>query len=174
MKRVILGVMLAMFGALTMHVSAAEKTITGAELEAMIAQDPELNPCRIVQPAGTTVINPVAFYIETQNGQVTDGIVNQVSVEIRIEGMEERQEHFTVPLTEALGVSGYPNCYRIAYTPGPSLARNGTTRYVGQSRLSHTSNPAIFGPWVSADAPFVLKSSATTEILAHKMRFGNQ
>lgn len=138
----------------------------------MIAQDPELNPCRIVAP-GQVVINPVAFYIETQNGQVTDNIVNQISIEIRIEGMNERQEHFTVPITPVLGVSGYSNCYRVPYTPGPSLARNGITRYVGQSRLSHTSRPEIFGPWVSADAPFVL-SGPTQEILAHKMRFGNQ
>jgi hypothetical protein len=158
---------------ITILTASTDNFVSGVELEAMIAQAPELNPCRIVQ-TGTTVINPVAFYIETQNGQVTDGIVNQVSVEILIEGMEERQEHFTIPLTEALGVSGYPNCYRVAYTPGPSLARNGTTRYVGRSRLSHTANPSIFGPWVSADVPFVLKSSATTEILAHKMRFGNQ
>lgn len=153
---------------------ASEKTITGTELEAMIAQDPELNPCRIVQPAGTTVINPVAFYIETQNGQVTDGIVNQAEIVILHEGMEEPQERFTTPITNAHGVSGYPNCYRIAYTPGPSLQRNGTVRYVGKSRLSHTSNPEIVGPWVTADVPFVLKSSATTEILPHKMRFGNQ
>jgi hypothetical protein len=172
MKRVILATVLAMFTALTMHVNAAEKTITGAELEAMFAQDPELNPCRIVSP-GQVVINPVAFYIETQNGQVTDNIVNQVSVEIRQEGLQERVEHFTVPITPASGVSGYPNCFRIPYTPGPSLLRNNTTRYVGVSRLSHTSNPLVFGPEVAADAPFVL-TGPTQEILAHKMRFGSQ
>lgn len=163
-----------MFGALTMPVNAAEERfITGEEIEAMIAQDPELNPCRITQPAGTVVINPVAIYIETQNGQVTDGIVNQVEFVTMIQGMEEPQERFTTPLTESLGVSGYPNCYRIPYTPGPHLARDGTTRFVGNSRLSHTANPGITGPWVSADVPFVL-SSRTQPILAHKMRFGNQ
>jgi hypothetical protein len=150
-----------------------ERFITGAEIEAMIAQDPELNPCRIAQPAGTVVTNPVAFYVETQNGQVAENIVNQISVMILLQGMDEPQEQFTIPITNGHNVSGYPNCYRVPYTPGTTLTRNGTTRYIGRSRLSHTANPGIFGPWVEADAPFVL-SGPMQEILAHKMRFGSQ
>jgi len=174
MKTRTLALLVMLMAAMVVGIHASEeKTITGAEIEAMIAQDPELNPCRIAQPPGTVVINPVAIYVETQNGQVTDNIVNQISVAILLEGMDEPQEQFTVPLTEMLGVSGYPNCYRIPYMPGPTLTRNGTTRYTAKSRLSHTSNPGIFGPWVLATAPFVL-SGPTQEILAHKMRFGNQ
>jgi hypothetical protein len=169
-SKIFAGLLLLLFAS---YANASERTITGAEIEAMIAQDPELNPCRIAQPSGTVVINPVAFYIETQNGQVADNIVNQISVIVLLQGMDEPQEQFTVPITNMHNVSGYPNCYRVPYTPGPSLTRNGTTKYVGRSRLSHTANPGIFGPWVEADAPFVL-SGPTQEILAHKMLFGNR
>jgi hypothetical protein len=165
-------VMLMTVGVMGIHASE-EKTITGAELEAMIAQDPELNPCRIKLPAGSVLTNPVAIYIEVSNGQVTDNIVNQISVEIRREGMVERVEHFTTPIGPNIAVSGYPGCYRLPYTPGTSLTRNGTTRYTGRSALSHTSNPNILGPWVDDPIPFVL-SGPTQEILAHTMRFGNQ
>lgn len=152
---------------------ASERSITGFELEAMIAQDPELNPCRIKLPPGSILTNPVAIYIEVQNGQVTDNIVNQISVEIRQEGMVERVEHFTTPIGPSISVSGYPGCYRLPYTPGTSLKRDGRTKYVGQSALSHTTNPNLLGPWVADPIPFVL-SGPTQEILAHTMRFGNQ
>jgi hypothetical protein len=171
MKTLALMVMLMIVGVMGIHASET-RGITGVELEAMIAQDPELNPCRMVLNI-PVVINPVAIYVEVQNGQVTDNIVNQITVEIRQEGMQERVEHFTMPITPMIGINGYPGCYRLPYTPGASLTRNGTTKYVGRSALSHTSNPNILGPWVDAPIPFVL-TGATQEILAHTMRFGNQ
>jgi hypothetical protein len=164
--------MLMTLGVMGIHASET-KTITGAEIEAMIAQDPELNPCRITLPPGSVLINPVAIYVEVKNGQVTDNIVNQITVEVRQEGMVERVDHFTTPITPAIGVSGYPGCYRLPYTPGTSLKRDGATKYGGRSALSHTTNPNVLGPWVADPIPFVL-SGPTQEILAHTMRFGNQ
>jgi hypothetical protein len=149
--------------------AGTEKIITGLELEAMIAQAPEANPCRLDLGPNAVVVDPVAIYVEMPDGQISEGIVNMVHFEFRREGMEERIQFYSTPISQTQAVDNYPGCYRFPYAPTPPMSKDGTTKYFGRSRLSHTARPEIFGEWVAATSPFVLSARP---ILAHRMVFG--
>jgi hypothetical protein len=158
-------------GCLTGPAQAAEKTIEGWMLERMI-QEQELNPCRIERPVDEVVVNPVAFYVEIEDGQKEKGIVNQISLDIRLAANPNEPlagAFQTFPASELTPVPGYANCYRKQWTPPSMLVKDNTTKYIGRLRGENTAGP--IGPWKDMDRPFKLAAIGTEPIRAISGRF---
>jgi predicted nucleic acid-binding Zn ribbon protein len=158
--------------ALVAPASAAERTIEGWVLEAMIQQDPELNPCRKTEATDFVVVNPIAFYVEIEDGQKEKGIVNQLSIDVRVQ--QSPNEPLagavqTFPASDLAPVPGHVGCYRKAWTPPSTLAKDNTTRYIGRLRGENTAGPV--GPWTEMNRPFRLAAIGTEPIRAVRGRF---
>lgn len=158
--------------ALAAPAAASERTIEGWALEALLAQDPEINPCRIQDPEGFVVVNPVAFYLEVEEGQRERGIVNQLSIDIRLEALPNEALAGVVqtfPASDLVPVPGHVNCYRKQWTPPSNLAKDNTTKYIGLVRGEHTAGPV--GPWERMRPSFRLAAIGTEPIRAIRGRF---
>lgn len=149
---------------------ASERVIEGWALEALI-QEQELNPCRIADPEGFVVVNPVAFYLEIEEGQRERGIVNQISIDIRLEALPNEPLAGllqTFPAAE-LTATPYANCYRKQWTPPSNIAKDNTTKYIGLVRGENTAGP--IGPWKAMRPSFRLAAVGTEPIRAISGRF---
>lgn len=165
-----IGQTLALVLALAVPAIAADRTIEGWALERMI-QEQEINPCRMQDAEGFVVTNPVAFYLEIEEGQRERGIVNQISVDIRLEALPNEPLAGllqTFPASE-LTATPYVNCYRKAWTPPSNITKDNTTKYVGLVRGEHTAGPV--GPWKAMRPSFRLAAIGTEPIRAISGRF---
>jgi hypothetical protein len=143
----------------------------------MMVQAPEFNPCQAPTEAPSTNPDTVYFYNEaladpTWANQATVTVHREVSPPTATAPavMEnEPRETMTITISGA-NSTPYPNCFKMSYTPGPGLVRDGQTRYRVKTRASHSTG--LRGPEGGFSNPFVLTPVGQRPIPVTETRVG--
>lgn len=137
-------------------------------LAPLAAQPPEENPCQIVDTK--VVPNPTALFIYNE-ALVDPGWADQVSFEIYQKGLADPVGHLTMTVTPEMRTA-YPNCWKIPFTPGGNLVRDGVTEYYSKGRAQHSLG--LRGGLSPQSNPFVLTPIGQKPIPASVVRVGNE
>jgi hypothetical protein len=147
--------------------------LLGGTLALQPPQPPEGNPCQVAVST-TPSINPDVIYFA--NEALSDpSWANQATVTIHEEVkpatatspatvLAEPSETITITVTLAENSTPWTNCWKLRYTPGPRMKRDGT-RYYARTVVAHATG--LRGPQGNLSNPFVLtppqKSIPVTE-----------